>query len=283
MIVGYGLTGFDHSDCADDVQVSANLLGNPGTFDIDGDGATFVFGADGNLVVDNSTTITGLSVRFNQRYAEVDRGGRVSIMSVNGDDVTAIDHIVDDVVSVPRSRVMVDETTVALGENGATYTVSSPRFTSKARLPEAPADLTLTPFKTPTGAAGQRRRVRHLGGGHRPGRRRRRHRRVPRHLRQRPHRGVRRRPRSSPRRPARSAAWSPGSTRARTPPSYVPGAQQRRLVARGIRRGAADDDLAADGGTRRPDGRSRSRRTTRPPPWRWTPAVDHGAPSPRTR
>jgi Tfp pilus assembly protein PilX len=152
VIVGYGLAGFDHSDCADDVQVSANLLGNPGTFDIDGDGATFVFGGAGNFVVDNATTITGLSVRFNQRYAEVDRGGRVSIMSVNGDDITAIDHVVDDVVSVPRSRVMVDETTVALGENGATYTVSSPRFTSKERLPEAPADLTLTPFTTPTGA-----------------------------------------------------------------------------------------------------------------------------------
>ena len=34
-------------------------------------------------------------------------------MSVNGDDLAATDHVVDDVVSVPRSTVMVDEVSVA--------------------------------------------------------------------------------------------------------------------------------------------------------------------------
>ena len=73
-------------DCSDDIQVAANVIGTPGTFDINGGGATWVFGGDGRLVVDDAATTTILRLRFNQRYADADRGGRISIMTVNGDD-----------------------------------------------------------------------------------------------------------------------------------------------------------------------------------------------------
>ena len=54
VVVGYGLSDFDNTDCADDIQVAANVQSPPATFDINGGGATFVFGANAQLVIDDS-------------------------------------------------------------------------------------------------------------------------------------------------------------------------------------------------------------------------------------
>ena len=70
-----------NQDCSRRLQVAANVLGTPATFDIYGGGATWVFGREGRLIVDDAATTTSLRVRFNQRYDEADRGGRISIMT----------------------------------------------------------------------------------------------------------------------------------------------------------------------------------------------------------
>jgi hypothetical protein len=154
VVVGYGLAELP-TECADDVQVGANLLGAPGVFDIDGAGATWVFGADGRLVIDNSATSAGLSVRFNQRYVEpgfeADRGQRISIMSVNGDDDTPdAPHEVPGVVHVPRSTVTVNQAVVELGQPGAEYQPTSSRFTAEPVAPAAPGNPVATPHRAPS-------------------------------------------------------------------------------------------------------------------------------------
>jgi len=144
VVIGYGLADFaPASDCADDFQVAANVINptpaTPITFDINGGGATFVFGADGRLVVDNSAIGTTARIRFNQRYATADRGGRVSIMTVNGDDRVDGPHVVTDVNSIPQSQIVsIDPddggksfTAIA----GTSYLPSSSTYTDQARLP----------------------------------------------------------------------------------------------------------------------------------------------------
>ncbi|MGH9132385.1 MAG: Ig-like domain-containing protein, partial [Ilumatobacteraceae bacterium] len=146
VVVGYGLEELPNPDCSDDIQVAANVIGDPGTFDINGGGATWVFGRDGRLVVDDSTTTTSLGIRFNQRYADADRGGRVSIMTVNGDDATAgAGHVVTNVNSVPRSFLLNDATQVPI--DGSGYAPSASTYTDKARLPQAPTSFTSAPLK----------------------------------------------------------------------------------------------------------------------------------------
>ncbi len=143
VIVGYGLDDFTPaSDCADDIQVAANVINPPATFDINGGGATWVFGANGQLVIDNATMGSGATVRFNQRYADADRGGRISIMTVNGDDVNPVDHEVTNVNRIPRSLVLNGATPTPMDPTG--YQPSSSTYTDKARLPEPPAALTVT-------------------------------------------------------------------------------------------------------------------------------------------
>lgn len=157
VVVGYGLEDFldrpagEQSECADDLQVAANVVSPPTVFAIDGGGATWVFGGEGRLVVDDSAGSP--SIRFNQRYSEEDRGGRVSIMTVNGDgggseahdvgDDPLAAHDVEYVAYVPRSRVL--ETTdpdldlsVAGPIQSGTFEPSSSVYTAEARLPEAP-------------------------------------------------------------------------------------------------------------------------------------------------
>ncbi len=139
VVVGYGLEDFaPASDCADDLQVAANVLNPPTSFDINGGGATFVFGLDGRLVVDNSAPGSSPRIRFNQRYADADRGGRVSIMTVNGDDLVDAPHVVTDVSSIPRSQVLrIDgdgnETRSSIATTA--YQPSSSTYTDKARPP----------------------------------------------------------------------------------------------------------------------------------------------------
>lgn len=151
VVVGYGLEEFG-TDCADDIQVAANVLGDPGTFAIDGGGATFVFGAEGHLVVDD-TGGGSPSIRFNQRYAEIDRGGRVNIMSVDGAADADTDHVVDDVNHVPRGT-LVDATTeppTQLPLPAGTYAPSAITYTDAARAPLAPEQLTVDWFQVAPG------------------------------------------------------------------------------------------------------------------------------------
>ncbi|MFW2334640.1 hypothetical protein, partial [Ilumatobacter sp.] len=134
VVVGYGLSDFaPASDCADDIQVAANVITPPSSFDINGGGATFVLGGNARFVVDNSTIGTTARVRFNQRYADADRGGRVSIMTVNGDDVADAPHVVTDVNSIPRSFILDGTTQIPI--NTSSYQPSTQTYTDKARLP----------------------------------------------------------------------------------------------------------------------------------------------------
>lgn len=161
VVVGQGLEDFG-TDCADDIQVATNILdhpvsGPPVTFGIDGGGGTWIFGDEGRLVIDNSASAS-LSLRFNQRYADVARGGRVSIMSVNGDDVDPVDHVVTNVSSVDRSTVLTSSGPVlTLGDSGAEYLPSSSTYTDKARPAEPPVVNSVVglidPAGTPTGVA----------------------------------------------------------------------------------------------------------------------------------
>lgn len=90
-----------HVGCSDDQWSAFYATGAPATHNIKGLGVTFVFGAEGRLIVDNSKSVnssTGVvqdvpgpvKLRMNQRYvAPNDTGGapsaKVSIMTVNGD------------------------------------------------------------------------------------------------------------------------------------------------------------------------------------------------------
>lgn len=143
VVVGYGLADFVDlgSDCADDIQVAANVIGPPATFDINGGGATWVFGGDGRFLVDDSAAAGNIRVRFNQRYATEERGGRISIMTVNGDHATVgADHFVHDVNRVPRSYTRVGDSSFAI--DGTGYVPSSSALTDKAREPLGVLGLT---------------------------------------------------------------------------------------------------------------------------------------------
>ncbi|MDW3215512.1 MAG: hypothetical protein R8G01_16050 [Ilumatobacteraceae bacterium] len=147
VVVGYGLEDFSPaSDCADDLQVASNVIDPPSTYDISGGGATWVFGADARLIIDNSAMGSGARIRFNQRYDTADRGGRISIMTVNGDDATSGDHDVAKVNRIPRSLMLNDIYEVPV--DGTGYQVSSSTFTDKARLPEEPANVEDDEFRT---------------------------------------------------------------------------------------------------------------------------------------
>lgn len=147
VVVGYGLEDFTPaSDCADDLQVASNVINPPSTYDISGGGATWVFGANARLVIDNSSMGSGARIRFNQRYDTADRGGRISIMTVNGDDASSGDHEVDKVNRIPRSLMLNDIYEVPI--DGTGYQVSSSTYTDKARLPEAPDNIEDNEFRT---------------------------------------------------------------------------------------------------------------------------------------
>lgn len=134
VVVGYGLDELSNPDCSDDIQVAANVVGDPGTFDINGGGATWVFGADARLIIDDTAATSNIRLRFNQRYADADRGGRISLMTVNGDDdAAADDHEVTDVNHVPESLVLNGAARTPLAGSG--YAPSSSALTDKARLP----------------------------------------------------------------------------------------------------------------------------------------------------
>ena len=148
VVVGYGLEELP-TECSDDIQVSTNVINGPNTIDWDGGGATWVFGANGHLVVDNTDTTTSLKLRFNQRYSSADKGGLISIMSANGyddplDPLAADDHVVTNVNKIPRS-LYINAANAQQPIDGSVYVPSSITYTDHARPPASPAGLTLTP------------------------------------------------------------------------------------------------------------------------------------------
>ena len=85
VVVGDGAT----EGCTTDQEAAFNAVNAPVNHNITGVGATFVFGAAGRLVVNDSTPGTGVTVKFNNRYVgptdvSTSSSAGVSIMTVNG-------------------------------------------------------------------------------------------------------------------------------------------------------------------------------------------------------
>jgi hypothetical protein len=109
VVIGGGVV----EGCASDQYAAFYAVNAPSTHNINGLGATFVFGDTGRLVVAND--VGGpIHVEFNKRYvAALDPGAApsadVSMMSVNGqlgvDGVSGEDLVIPDVLKVPLSHV----------------------------------------------------------------------------------------------------------------------------------------------------------------------------------
>jgi hypothetical protein len=85
VVVGDGAT----EGCTSDQEAAFNAVNAPVNHNITGVGATFVFGAAGRLVVNDTTPGSGVSVKFNNRYVGATdvstlSSAGVSIMTVNG-------------------------------------------------------------------------------------------------------------------------------------------------------------------------------------------------------
>jgi len=195
VIVGLG----QHLGCTNDQEAAFYAVNAPGTHNISGLGATFIFGSktqtdtDGKLIVTNAAGPT--SIRFNQRYVNAkDTGGTpsfgVSIVSVNGDRVSGPDStgqfvladlVVPGVNEVSASLVTVLDPAapIVAGEPPATQLVSAgmqnyepSRLTHEPRPPTAPrwlASNPVIPLRIGTGTSDGAIRVRwdppeNLGG-----------------------------------------------------------------------------------------------------------------------
>ena len=109
VVVGGGVV----EGCATDQYAAFYAVNAPSTHNINGLGATFVFGGAGRLAVAND--IGGpINVQFNKRYVAANDPGAapsadVSIMSVNGklglDGITGENLAIPDVLEVPLSHV----------------------------------------------------------------------------------------------------------------------------------------------------------------------------------
>lgn len=109
VVVGLGAV----AGCTTDQEAIFYAQSPPGTHNMNGLGATWIFGDEGRMIVDNSNG-NPISLRFNTRYvADGDVGAApsadVSIMSVNGeldiDGATGIDLDAPGVIEVPASFV----------------------------------------------------------------------------------------------------------------------------------------------------------------------------------
>ncbi len=99
--------------CTSDQEAIFYAQNPPGTHNMNGLGATWIFGGKGRMVVNNSNKVP-ISLQFNARYvAEGDVGvgtsAGVSIMSVNGelapDGITGTDLVATNIIEVPASYV----------------------------------------------------------------------------------------------------------------------------------------------------------------------------------
>lgn len=171
VVAGGGAT----EGCTNDQEAAFNATGAPSTHNITGLGATFVFGADGRLLIDDTTPGVGSRFEMNQRYvsdqdlATAPSAG-VSIVSVNGDPaaVGAADLSIPGMLSVPYSMVAPAPLTAAVLQEykpsnlvpntptaGATTTTSSttPTETTTTTIPPAttaPATTTTSTTTTTT-------------------------------------------------------------------------------------------------------------------------------------
>ena len=148
VVVGYGLEDFqsgrpsnEQSACADDLQVATSVVSGPTVMAIDGGGATWVFGGDARLIVDDAAGSP--SIRFNQRYTEEDRGGRISIITVNGVANGALvdPHDVPMVNLIPASQELDtydedNDLSTAMPITTAEYLPSDETYTDAAREPQ---------------------------------------------------------------------------------------------------------------------------------------------------
>ncbi len=145
VVVGLGAI----EGCSADQEAIFNAISPPSTHNMSGLGATWVLGAQGRVVVDNSNG-SPLSLRFNTRYVSPDDGGSassagVSIMSVNGalDGAQGVDLHVDNVIDVPLSLVGL------VGPVGSTDQDYLPSVhTPKPAAPNPAAAPTATRFST---------------------------------------------------------------------------------------------------------------------------------------
>jgi hypothetical protein len=98
--------------CANDQEAAFYAIDAPTVHNISGLGATFVFGAEGRLVVDTVTAGAGANVVFNKRYTSAadvtsSSSAGVSLISVNGEmsGGNYVDLDRTDSMFVPRSMV----------------------------------------------------------------------------------------------------------------------------------------------------------------------------------
>jgi hypothetical protein len=145
VVVGLGAT----EGCTNDQEAIFYAVNPPGTHNMNGLGATWVFGGRGRLITTNGNG-SPISLTFNARYvAEGDVGAApsadVSIMSVNGqlaaDGVTGTDLVAPGIIEVPVSMVAGTTPRVATAED---YLPSV--FTPKPVVPDAPATPTAQRF-----------------------------------------------------------------------------------------------------------------------------------------
>jgi hypothetical protein len=146
VVVGEGFS----DGCTTDQEAVFNAINAPVKHNISGKGAMFIFGALGNLVVDNAGSSTSLNVVFNRRYAvKTDPSSAtsqdVSIASVNGSTASGSPgaYNVPGVISVPLS--MVASATTA---NPATSQGYTPSLLVAGAVP-APANIVSIAFSSP--------------------------------------------------------------------------------------------------------------------------------------
>jgi hypothetical protein len=135
--------------CTTDQEAAFSAINAPTNHNITGVGATFVFGAGGRLIINDSTAGSGVSVRFNKRYVGASdvstaSSAGVSIMTVNGELLAGVmsDLNRPNQLYVPASQVQGATTSPATPPNFNPSTLIS---TVAPALPAAPlVDITLS-------------------------------------------------------------------------------------------------------------------------------------------
>ncbi len=153
VVVGLGAV----QGCTNDQEAIFYAENAPGTHNMSGLGGTWVLGAEGRVVIDNSNG-SELSLHFNKRYvAPGDTGDApsedVSIVSVNGvlapDGVTGVDLVASGVIEVPASLVGSD-TPVPATTQGYLPSVFTPvnalALPPAAAAPSQPAIPVVVPY-----------------------------------------------------------------------------------------------------------------------------------------
>jgi hypothetical protein len=110
--------------CTTDQEAAFNAINAPTNHNITGVGATFIFGAGGRLVINDTTPGSGVTVKFNQRYVgatdvSTASSAGVSIMTVNGvlSSGTIVDLDLPGQLHVPASLVGQTNAVVATSPN----------------------------------------------------------------------------------------------------------------------------------------------------------------------